>query len=116
MSGSKFAAPNRTTPSPSGSSIDELGCEITIDAARRRLVQLLGQVDHAIFVAVQERRVVGLVHVCVMEAREHEPRGEIRALVVEEEQRSTGIGERLVAAAEQWAKERRLPMMRVRSN
>ena len=96
--------------------IVQLGYDITIDAARRRLVQLLGKVDNAIYVAIMEGRVVGVVHVAIMEALEHEPRGEIRALVVEEEHRSMGIGERLVQEAEKWAKARRLSMMRVRSN
>src|SRR2546423_15483747 len=94
-----------------GNLIVQLGYEITIDAARRRLVQLLQRVELAVFVGVVDERVVGLLHVCVTEALEHEPRAEIRALVVDEDHRSTGIGERLVAEAERWAKERALPQV-----
>ncbi len=96
--------------------IVQLGYDITIDAARRRLVQLLGKVDHVIYVATVDGRVAGVIHAQVTEALEHEPRGEIRALVVEEEQRSMGIGERLVQEVEKWARQRRLVTMRVRSN
>ncbi|HEX9163784.1 MAG TPA: GNAT family N-acetyltransferase [Thermoanaerobaculia bacterium] len=99
-----------------GRLIGQLGYEITIEAARRRLVELLGRADHSVLVAVQRKLVVGVLHVCITEALEHEPRGEIRALSVDEDYRSRGIGARLIEAAEEWARERRVQKMRVRSN
>ena len=100
-----------------GKLVAQLGYDdITIEAARRRIVQLLGKVEHAVFVAVNEGRVVGFIHICVIETLEHEPRGEIRALSVDEKHRSVGIGAQLVDRAEQWARERRLLKVRVRSN
>jgi GNAT superfamily N-acetyltransferase len=99
-----------------GNLIVQLGYDITIDAARRRLVQFLDRVEHAVFVATVDERVAGVLHVCVTEALEHEPRADIRALVVDEDHRSTGIGERLVEEAERWSRNRRLSMIRVRSN
>lgn len=90
--------------------------DITIEAARRRLVQILGRVDHIVYVAVSDRLVVGFIHISVIETLEHEPRGEIRVLSVDEEHRSAGIGAALVAKAEEWARQRRLQKVRVRSN
>jgi GNAT superfamily N-acetyltransferase len=101
-----------------GKLVAQLGyADITIESSRRRLVQLLDKVDHAVFVAVTDGRiVVGFVHICVIETLEHEPRGEIRTLSVDEKHRSMGIGAQLVARAEEWARERRLVRVRVRSN
>jgi GNAT superfamily N-acetyltransferase len=94
----------------------QLGYDITIDAARRRLVQIMDRVDHAAFVATNDNRIVGFIHAAVTESLEHEPRGEIRTLSVDEDHRSTGIGERLLEVIEGWAKQRRLQKIRVRSN
>lgn len=101
-----------------GKLVAQLGyADITIESSRRRLVQLLDQVDHAVFVAVSDGRiVVGFVHICVIETLEHEPRGEIRMLSVDDKHRSMGIGAQLVARAEGWARGRQLPRVRVRSN
>jgi N-acetylglutamate synthase-like GNAT family acetyltransferase len=89
--------------------------DTTTDDARRRLVQILDRADHAIFVAAGDV-VAGVIHVCVTETLEHEPRGEIRTLVIDERDRNTGAGARLVEAAEQWARQRGLVKVRVRSN
>ena len=44
------------------------------------------------------------------------PRAEVTALVVDERSRGRGIGRALLEQAEAWARERRLPALRVRSN
>jgi GNAT superfamily N-acetyltransferase len=93
-----------------------LGYPISMDDARRRLVQLLGRADHAVFVATESDAVVGFIHVCVTETLEHEPRAEIKALSVGEGHQSRGFGAELVEAAEGWAKQRGLSSVRVRSN
>lgn len=102
-----------------GKLVAQLGyTDITIEAARRRLIQLLDRVDHAVFAAEVSggTRVAGFIHICVVETLEHEPRGEIRALSVDEKHRGSGIGAQLVERAEQWARERHLQKIRVRSN
>ena len=68
------------------------------------------------FTAVSGTQVVGFIHICVIETLEHEPRGEIRALSVHEKHRSGGIGAQLVERAEEWARNRHLQKIRVRSN
>ncbi|HSP33960.1 MAG TPA: GNAT family N-acetyltransferase [Thermoanaerobaculia bacterium] len=96
--------------------LDQLGYPgVSADDARRRLVQLLDRADHAVFVAADDA-VAGFIHVCVAESLEHEPRAEIRSLVVGEKQQSGGIGASLVAAAEAWARSLGLRGVRVRSN
>ena len=101
-----------------GKLVAQLGyADITIESSRRRLVQILDRADHAVFVAsTGGRTVAGFLHICVVETLEHEPRGEIRSLSVDQKHRSAGIGAQLVERAEQWAKERQLPRIRVRSN
>ena len=92
----------------------QLGYPLTAEGAAQRIREIGN--DEALFTAVVDNKVVGLIQVSRMTGLEHEPRAEIRALVVDEKQRGGGIGKALVEKAEAWARERGLPMMRVRSN
>lgn len=94
----------------------QLGYDIDADTARHRLVQLFARPDNAVYVAEEDGIVIGLIHVGVQETLEHELRGEIRALVVDESHRSGGTGNLLLAAAERWVSENGMKKMRVRSN
>jgi ribosomal protein S18 acetylase RimI-like enzyme len=94
----------------------QLGYEINAEEARRRIVQILGRADHALLVDDDSREITGYIHISVTEGLEHEPRGEIRTLVVHERHRGQQIGERLLDAAEAWAAQRGLHRVRVRSN
>jgi len=94
----------------------QLGYPLTPEGAQQRVINLGKDPDEALYVAVVESRVVGLIQVSRTEALEYDPRAEIRALVVDEEHRGGGVGKALVARAEAWARERGLPVMRVRSN
>ncbi|HSP16694.1 MAG TPA: GNAT family N-acetyltransferase [Thermoanaerobaculia bacterium] len=96
--------------------IVQLGYDITPDDARRRLVQIAGRADHALLVAEDANRVVGFIHVSIAETLEHEPRGEIRTLTVDESCRGREVGARLLEAVEEWARSRGMRKMRVRSN
>jgi GNAT superfamily N-acetyltransferase len=89
--------------------------DTTAADALRRLEGITARHDHAVFVD-DTNGVAGVIHVCVTETLEHEPRGEIRTLVVDEAKRNAGVGARLVRAAEEWARARGLSKMRVRSN
>jgi ribosomal protein S18 acetylase RimI-like enzyme len=99
-----------------GNLVVQLGYPNTTDDARRRLVQLLGRADHAVFVAAESDGVIGFIHICVNETVEHEPRAEIKGFAVGEGHQSRGIGAQLLDAAEGWAKQRGLSTVRVRSN
>ena len=96
--------------------IDQLGYRTSEAETRKRLQSWRSRTDTAMFVALGRNAVIGMIHVSVLETIEHELRAEIRALVVDENHRSGGVGEKLVAAAESWAREHNLPAMRVRSN
>ena len=71
--------------------------------------------NHGIFVAEHER-LLGWIHVSVIETMESESFAEIRGLVVSESYRGSGIGRQLVAAAEQWAHKKHCSRIRVRTN
>ena len=104
---------NETDAGAVASLIGQLGYELTAGEARKRLT---ASPQEAIYVAEKSGRVIGLIQVAVTEGLEHEARGEIRALVIDEDHRSGGIGRQLIDAAEAWAKEKGLAKMRVRSN
>lgn len=93
----------------------ELGYSVSPDTMRQRIESLTRLADHAIYVACQAGEVVGWIDVGVSHHLQSEPRAEIGGLVVSSGVRSRGIGRRLVARAEQWALERGLKSMLVRS-
>lgn len=93
-----------------------LGYPVDAEVMRRRLEQLGVCETHAIFVAETNGELGGWV-----EAAEHDilVAGrvcEICGLVVAEGRRVGGVGRRLVEAAENWARERGLSHVTLRSN
>ena len=94
----------------------QLGYPATEDVIRRRIDLITNRPDASLFVAAQGDTVVGWLHVQAMCSLENDPRGEIWGLVVSERARGTGVGRRLVEAAEQWAVVRGLGVMSLRSN
>lgn len=93
----------------------QLGYPMTEAAALERLRAMAGHADHAVLVAERDGAVAGWLHVCRRMTVEREY-AEITSLVVDEAARSNGLGARLLAAAEGWAKTAGLPFLRVRSN
>jgi GNAT superfamily N-acetyltransferase len=81
-----------------------------------RLERLLARTEDAVFVAEAESGVVGWIHGAEQELLESGRRCEIFGLVVDPGYRSQGVGRRLVTAVEQWAANRGLGQMTVRSN
>ncbi len=96
---------------------DVLGYPIEPELFRRRLEQLLPQADHAAFVAEidpglvigwiesEERQILAVGRLC-----------EVVGLVVDENHRRAGVARRLMEAVEQWAIERGLEQVSLRSN
>jgi N-acetylglutamate synthase-like GNAT family acetyltransferase len=85
----------------------ELGYPVTEGGMYRRLERLLQRSDHATFVASHDDKVVGVVGAFVNRRYESDaPYGQLLALVVSEGCRRRGIGASLVAAAEQWLREK----------
>ena len=93
----------------------QLGYPMSETDAVARLRALAGHADHAVLVAGSDGAVTGWLDVCRRLTGQREY-AEITSLVVDEAARSNGLGARLLAAAEGWAKTAGLPVMRVRSN
>ena len=94
----------------------QLGYPSNEDAIRRRIDLITDRPDARLFVAVQGDTVVGWLHVQAISSLENDTRAEIWGLVVSESARGTGVGRRLVEAAEEWAVMRGLSVMSLRSN
>lgn len=95
----------------------EFGYPSTASDVARRLPQVLGKDDQRVLVATDEGdRPIGWIHVYVAYRIESDPFAEIGGMVVTEVRRSAGIGADLLARAEQWATQRGLRHLRVRSN
>lgn len=110
----------------------ELGYPTSADAMQRRFELLDSSPDNAIFVAeredhAMERRIGGLlerpaialqgwIHVVRRLVLESGESAEILGLVVGRAVRRSGVGRRLVAAAEEWSRAEGLDRIVVRSN
>lgn len=95
----------------------QLGYPASEDDVRRRYDRIAGRPDAQLFVAEHPgNHIVGWVHVQELCLLECDPRAEIWGLVVDETIRGTGVGRRLIEAAEEWALARGLSMMALRSN
>ncbi len=94
----------------------QLGYSGTIDQIRARFEAIHGRDDQGLFVASVGQRLGGWLHVQAHHSLESEPYAEITGLVVDHDERRRGIGRSLVTRSSEWAKERRLATLRVRSN
>lgn len=93
----------------------ELGYPTTTDAMTRGLTALLANTRHYVAVAASDGRLLGWMHVENRVSLGGD-RAELRGLVVDPAARRRGVGRRLVAVAEQWARSRELASLIVRSN
>src|SRR6185369_3694823 len=91
----------------------ELGYPVSPEVMQQRIASL--SADHVVYVACLDGEVVGWIDVSLTHHLQSDPRAEIGGLVVSSKVRSRGIGRVLVASAEQWALERGLNSVVVRS-
>ena len=91
----------------------QLGYPTSSAQTSARLAALDGR--FAAFVADDEGRAVGWIHVALVTSLVSGLTADIGGLVVDEAVRSSGIGARLLAAAEAWAREQGAAAMLVRS-
>jgi GNAT superfamily N-acetyltransferase len=94
----------------------QLGYPSTAADIARRLPFHLGRDDERVLVAADDDRAAAWIHVALQRSLEDDPYAVILGLVVAEPLRGGGIGARLVAEAERWARGQGLPLVRVRSN
>ncbi len=95
----------------------QLGYPVAVDAVAERLAHILARDQEVVLVACDDADVVvGWTHGAEQHLIEENPRCEILGLVVDRRCRRQGVGQRLVAALEEWAAARGLHAMSVRSN
>lgn len=95
----------------------QLGYPADEEAIRRRWAALDDEPAHAVFVAeAANGRAVGWVHVHERRLLEADGMAEVLGLVVDEGERGTGVGRRLVDEAERWSVARGCGSMRIASN
>lgn len=95
----------------------QLGYATTADAIRERLSQIEKDAAHEVYVAEGTGGgVLGWIDLLIERALVSGNEVEITGLVVDESCRGQGVGRRLMAYAEQWARERSCRSVRLRSN
>ena len=94
----------------------QFGYSATNTQARERLQALAGNAVCAVVVAEEAGRVVAFMQVSVHRTVESGAWAEIDGLVVDEAMRGRGIGAGFVERAREWAKERGMSRLRVRTN
>lgn len=95
----------------------QLGYPSSPQEVQRRLGHIEGGSNHAAYVAVGAGgQIIGWVHVHASHLLESDPEAEIGGLVVDEARRGSGAGKLLMQRAEQWARERGLGSVYLRSN
>ena len=94
----------------------QLGYEVALAAVSARLSRILPREDQRLLVAELDGRLVGWLHAIISEYVEAEACVVIGGLVVDRGHRRMGIGSLLMEQAEQWAKERGCPIVRLRSS
>ncbi|WP_052213654.1 GNAT family N-acetyltransferase [Belnapia sp. F-4-1] len=93
----------------------QLGYPMAAEEAARRLATVLAAPGHAVLVAVREKAVLGLMHLFLRPALEKPPEVVVQALVVEAGLRGSGLGGRLLRAAEDWARAQGQPSVSLHS-
>jgi GNAT superfamily N-acetyltransferase len=89
---------------------------VTPSLVADRLAAIAGSGDHAVWVHDRGGRLLGLIHAQHMHRLISPSYAEILHLVVSSHARRTGLGRALVQRVLDWARERRLDRVRVRSN
>ncbi|MEO8504995.1 MAG: GNAT family N-acetyltransferase [Acidobacteriota bacterium] len=94
----------------------QLGYPTSREQAEERLRHVPEDPARLTLVALREAEVAGWMDVAARHTLDSEPYAEIVGLVVDEQQRGARIGEQLVAAGVEWARQRGVAELRVRSN
>jgi GNAT superfamily N-acetyltransferase len=84
----------------------QLGYEMTLAEAARRVREVLAEAEHCVLVAETAERIGGLLHVFTRPAIENPREAVVQAIVVDAAFRRAGLGRSLMAAAEHWGSER----------
>ena len=94
----------------------QLGYPSSTEQVLARLRALPQDGTHAVYVAENDAGVVGWVQVFELLPVAHDRVAEVAGLVVDASCRASGVGKHLMGAAENWARERGLDTVVLRSN
>lgn len=95
----------------------QLGYAVATEALPERLEAIEASGDHAVYVAATpDGQVIGWVQVCARRLLLAGRLAEIEGLVVDRQHRRRGVGQRLMAQAENWARSQGCEGVQVRSN
>ncbi len=83
---------------------DQLGYPVTLQDLRGRFTHLSSSPRHSFLVYEENKNILGWIHLERVEDLIEEDKVEVKAFVVEENSRGSGIGKALLEAAEKWAK------------
>lgn len=95
---------------------EELGYPTDPEVMKRRIERLnTHPEENAVFLACLQSRVVGWIHVSILQPLQADAHALIGGLVITNDCRGAGIGASLIARAEEWAKRQGSNKMRVTS-
>ena len=94
----------------------QLGYTLSVVETREQIEKVIATYGHCAFVAVAQEKIVGWIHAFTAITIESKPFVEISGLVVNEYCRSMGIGKKLVTRIREWAIEKGISSLRVRTN
>jgi GNAT superfamily N-acetyltransferase len=101
---------------PAVALLSQLGYDMSPDELARRVAEVAATADHALVVAEQAGRAVGLLHLFARPAIENPKEAVVRAIVVDAGTRRSGVGRRLMDYAENWGRERGCRSVTLSSN
>ena len=94
----------------------QLGYELNSNEVERRYNAVKERGDHAVFVAEEDGRIIGFLHVYERPAFDKPPEVIVQAIVIDQSLRRTGIGKTIMSMAERWALERGYSSIALTSN
>jgi GNAT superfamily N-acetyltransferase len=95
---------------------EQLGYPIPTTQIEMNINELVTSPNHIAFVAIYNQQIVGWIHAFRAMLIESKPFIEIGGLVVDENFRNSGIGKKLVNKTKEWAIQKAINEVRVRSN
>ncbi|WPZ35192.1 GNAT family N-acetyltransferase [Thalassobaculum sp. OXR-137] len=96
--------------------LNQLGYAMDAEVLADRLRVVQDSPGHAVMVSVFGEEVVGVLHVFQRPAIEKPTEAVVQSLVIDETRRGLGLGRRLMAAAESWAREHGLSSVSLASH
>ena len=96
--------------------LSQLGYELNTNEVERRYNAVRERGDHAVFVAEEDGRTIGFLHLYERPAFDKPPEVIVQAIVVDQTLHSTGVGKTIMSMAERWALERGYSSIALTSN